>query len=138
VLNTDAHAKNYSIQILPEQTTLSPLYDLSSLLPYIGPDDPDARRRDIAETRLALTLVDDYRVSALTRFEWEGAARDAAIPPAEFLEWGIELNRALPSAIDAAVDSIPAGIDPTIATRLSDAIRSRSLEVGRILARRRA
>ena len=138
VLNSDAHAKNYSIQILPEQTTLSPLYDLSSLLPYLRPDDPAARERDIAETRLALRLVDDYRVSALTRFEWEGAARDAAISPSEFLDWGIELNRALPSAIDAAVDSIPSGIDTTIATRLADTIRSRSREVGRILARRRA
>lgn len=77
-------------------------------------------------------------MGALTRFEWEGAAGDAAIPPTEFLEWAIELNRALPSAIDAAVDSIPAGIDPTVATRLSDAIRSRSREAGRILARRRA
>lgn len=138
VLNTDAHAKNYSVQILPEQTTLAALYDLSSLLPYIRPDDPSTRERDIADTRLALRLVDDYRVGALTRTDWEGAARDAGIAPGEFLEWGIELTRALPPAIEAAVESIPSGIDTAIAHRLVDAARGRARAVGRVLADRRA
>ena len=36
VLNTDAHAKNYSLQLYPRRAVLAPLYDVSSLIPYVN------------------------------------------------------------------------------------------------------
>lgn len=134
VLNTDAHAKNYSIQSLPDRTVLAPLYDLSSLLPYIRPDDPDARAADIAATRLSLRLVDDYRAGAMTHFEWRGAARDAGLPPNEFIEWARGISELLPLAVDAAVESLPSSVDDTIAERLSQRVHERSRDAIRMLS----
>lgn len=36
LLNTDAHAKNYSVFIDPDGIDLTPLYDVSCLIPYLG------------------------------------------------------------------------------------------------------
>lgn len=134
VLNTDAHAKNYSIQMLPDRTLLAPLYDLSSLLPYIRPDDPEARQVDIPATRLSLKLVDDYRAGSMTHFEWRGAARDADIAPDEFIDWARRITELLPLAVDAAISSLPRAVDDTIATRLSERIQERSRGATRMLA----
>jgi serine/threonine-protein kinase HipA len=67
IAGTDAHAKNYSLLLVPGQVRLAPLYDVASSLPY----DEMYRPR----LRLAMRIGSEYRVDAITGRHWAAFAR---------------------------------------------------------------
>lgn len=70
---TDAHAKNYSLLIAPQnQIRLAPLYDLSSALPYPQQIPPRA-------ATLAMKIGGKYKLQAIGAREWEKQAAELKI-----------------------------------------------------------
>ncbi|MBB2945166.1 serine/threonine-protein kinase HipA [Actinoplanes lutulentus] len=97
VAGTDAHAKNYSLLVLPGQIRLAPLYDLASSLPY---DDMYVPR-----LRLAMRIGSDYRVAALSRRHWVAFAEENGLPVRPTIERVAALAGRLPEAFRAVASS---------------------------------
>lgn len=141
MLNTDAHAKNLSLQLTPDRAVLAPHYDLNSLIPYHHPADDDRRalERDFAATSLATRLVDSYRVADMAAFEWRAAARDAGISADELLAWGRDLCAYVPVVTEAAIAGV-AGVADEVSSpaleRMSTRIAWRCAQAARALKER--
>lgn len=88
VLSTDAHAKNHSLFLQPDGAILTPLYDASSLIPYLGNDrdaDPESVLRRAGESRLAVRYGASDVAEHLSRFELGVVARAAGLAPDDLL-----------------------------------------------------
>jgi len=78
VLSTDAHAKNYSIFIEADGAKLTPLYDASSVLPYLGKDfglDVQSILKRAGESELPVRYGASYLARDVARFEVGVVAR---------------------------------------------------------------
>lgn len=78
VLSTDAHAKNYSLFVEADGSTLTPLYDASSVIPYLGPDlqlDVPSLLERADERKLAVRYGASFLAGEVTRFELGVIAR---------------------------------------------------------------
>lgn len=138
MLNTDAHAKNLSMHILPGRIELAPHYDLNSLIPYHHPDD---RQRsmlltDFGATNLATRIVDSYAVADMARFEWEAAARDARDSPQNLLAWGLDLCDYAPTVAEAAVAGLPTQLQTPAVARLVERLPWRCAQAREALTAR--
>lgn len=83
VLSTDGHAKNCSIFIEPDGAKLTPLYDASSVIPYLGKDrtlDVESLLIRASDQRMAVKYGASYRVGDAGRFELEVIARQSGMP----------------------------------------------------------
>lgn len=109
VLNTDAHAKNYSVFIGPDGVDLTPLYDVSSFIPYAGRPDDDRRRTDTAfrNTNLSMRIAADYPAGQQSWFEWGAVAREAGLSRVLVTDWASAVADSLPQLITAAASSLP-------------------------------
>lgn len=86
VCGTDAHAKNYSIFLIPGEHLLTPMYDASSYLPYI--DTPlGGLPSAIAQLKLSANIATSYEVGSAGTFEWEAIARKARLPDFNLVQW---------------------------------------------------
>lgn len=86
VCGTDAHAKNYSIFLIPGEHLLTPMYDASSYLPYI--DSPaDTLPTAIARVKLSANIATSYEVGSTGAFEWSGIARKARLGSFDIVQW---------------------------------------------------
>jgi serine/threonine-protein kinase HipA len=78
VLSTDAHAKNYSLFVESDGARLTPLYDASSVLPYLGAgidlDHPSLLTR-AGERELAVRYGGSYLARDVARFGLDQVAR---------------------------------------------------------------
>ncbi|MGV1003693.1 MAG: HipA domain-containing protein [Candidatus Nanopelagicales bacterium] len=74
---TDAHARNYSLQLRAGQVRLAPLYDLVSCLPWAP---------ELGEIELAMPVGSQFRRSAIRRADWEDLAVLARVPRQWLLE----------------------------------------------------
>ena len=69
---TDAHAKNYSLLIgAGDEVRFSPLYDLSSQLPY----------PELIEQRVAMKIGEHYDIPLIGLTEWQSLASKCAVDP---------------------------------------------------------
>lgn len=109
VLNTDAHAKNYSLDLTPQVSTLTDSYDVSSLLPYVKPrgDQPDDLLSAFDKTKLSMRISGSYEAGAMGPFEWQAVARDAGLDPEAFLDWARLLAATAPMVFNAVAASLP-------------------------------
>jgi serine/threonine-protein kinase HipA len=109
VLNTDAHAKNYSLDLTPQISTLTDMYDVSSLLPYVMPrgDRPRDLLTAFDTTKLSMKIADSYEAGSMGPFEWKAVARDAGLDPEGFLDWARLLAATAPTVFAAVVASLP-------------------------------
>jgi serine/threonine-protein kinase HipA len=100
---TDAHAKNYSLLFgARQQVRLSPLYDLSSQLPY----------KDKIPQRLAMKIGRHYETSSIRRADWETLQRQSKLPDGSVLERLRSLAKMLPDHIaDARDQALRAKLD---------------------------
>jgi serine/threonine-protein kinase HipA len=90
---TDAHAKNYSLLISEgNEVRLSPLYDLSSQLPY----------PELIEQRVAMKIGDHYDIPLIGFTEWQALASACAVNPEILMNRLRHLADKLPEAISAA------------------------------------
>src|SRR6202041_2344857 len=107
---TDAHAKNYSLLIgAGDEVRLSPLYDLSSQLPY----------PELIEQRVAMKIGDHYDIPLIGFTEWQLLASACAVNPEILLNRLRHLADRLPEAISAARDqALTEGLNHEIITDL--------------------
>jgi serine/threonine-protein kinase HipA len=109
---TDAHAKNYSLLIgADNQIRLSPLYDLSSQLPY----------PELIDQRVAMKIGDEDNIPLIGFNEWQALASACAIDSEMLMNRLRQLADALPDAVSAARDQALAdGLNPEVVTTLAD------------------
>jgi serine/threonine-protein kinase HipA len=117
IAGTDAHAKNYSLLLTPQQIRLAPLYDVASSLPY---DDLYLPR-----LRLAMKIGSEYRVEAISGRHWRAFAERNSLDPDRTVERVDELAKRLPGAFrsaadDAAVKSLGSDLPERLADRVAD------------------
>jgi serine/threonine-protein kinase HipA len=88
VLSTDAHAKNYSIFIESDGVVLTPLYDASSVLPYLGNNvglDKESLLQRAGLTKLAVRYGASYLARDVGRFELDLIARRSGMSADDLL-----------------------------------------------------
>ena len=109
---TDAHAKNYSLLIgADNQIRLSPLYDLSSQLPY----------PELIDQRVAMKIGDEYNIPHIGFNEWQALASACAIDSEMLMNRLRQLADALPDAVSAARNQALAdGLNREVVTNLAD------------------
>jgi serine/threonine-protein kinase HipA len=111
IAGTDAHAKNYSMLLLPGQVRLAPLYDIASSLPY---DDMYLPR-----LRLAMRIGSEYRIEAITGRHWAAFAERNGLDPVRVAERIDELGGRLPAAFREAATTAPvAALNSDLPARL--------------------
>jgi serine/threonine-protein kinase HipA len=96
IAGTDAHAKNYSLLLTPEQVRLAPLYDVASSLPY--------DEMYLPRLRLAMKIGSEYRVEGITGRHWRAFAERNRLDPDRTVERVDRLAERLPAAFRAAAD----------------------------------
>jgi len=122
IAGSDAHAKNYSLMLLPGAVRLAPFYDLLSVLPY-ELEIPYRR------AKLAMRVDREYLIWKLRRRHWEGLAIRCGLDPGPVVERTIEVLEAVPGAArDAAGRLKGEGLSEEIIDRLEERITSRSDE----------
>jgi serine/threonine-protein kinase HipA len=109
---TDAHAKNYSLLIgAGDEIRLSPLYDLSSQLPY----------PELIDQRVAMKIGDEYDIPLIGFNEWQALASACAVDSEILINRLRQLVDALPDAVSAARDQALAdGLNREVVTALAD------------------
>ncbi len=78
VLSTDAHAKNYSVFVGADEAQLTPMYDASSVLPYLGNDvtlDFASLRERASNIELSVRYGASSTAGHVARFELERIAQ---------------------------------------------------------------
>lgn len=84
---TDAHAKNYSLLLgSNQQVRLSPLYDLSTQLPYV----------DRIPQRLAMKVGRHYDIASITVPDWQSLARHCKLDETQMVDRVRALAEMLP------------------------------------------
>jgi len=108
---TDAHAKNYSLLIgAGDEVRLSPLYDLSSQLPY----------PELIDQRVAMKIGDHYDIPLIGFTEWQSLASACAVNPEILMDRLRHLTDRLPDVISAARDqALTDGLNRRIITDLA-------------------
>ena len=122
ISGTDAHAKNYSFLIAPQgQVRLSPLYDLSSALPY-------ARQIAPRDATLAMKIGGKYKLLEIGAYEWEKFAVELHLDFDALRARILNLAQALPDTARKVGDAIKAGgIAHDIIGRLSESLAKRAV-----------
>ena len=108
---TDAHTKNYSLLIAPEdEVRLAPLYDLSSQLPY----------PDLIAQRVAMKIGEHYDIARVGREDWQKVSLSCAIAEETIFGMIAEMAESLPNAISSAhSQAVSDGLDEKTITPLS-------------------
>jgi len=136
VLNTDAHAKNFSIRLLPDAVGFAPLYDVSSFLPYVRPRDEGqgGLLHAFDGTKLSMRVADSYEAGSIGAFEWQAITRDARGDAGATLAWARDLVSVAPAVFDAVANSMPRRFRTDVVGFLLERIAIRAEQVGQILA----
>ena len=137
VLNTDAHSKNYSVFIGPDGVDLTPLYDVSSFIPYAGRADDGRPRTDSAfrNTNLSMRIAADYPAGQQSWFEWGSVAREAGLSRVLVTDWASAVADSLPQLIAAAASSLPSHLQTDIVARFVERTPIRAAQVVAAIAR---
>lgn len=133
MLNTDAHAKNYSVFIRGDGADITPLYDANSLIPYLGREDEvwdDRRLRQAFDrTKLSMRIAADYEAGEQDWFSWQGVARDAGIDRRLLEQWAIETAELMPERLAAFAAQLPAQLQTDTVARYVERLPIRSAQV---------
>ena len=126
IAGTDNHAKNYSLLLAGNDVRLAPLYDISSILPYIGTRSPltdeiiDPRR-----TRSAMKIGGHYEYEPLHN-SWPKAATELGIPQDEMSARVLALTERVPEAFVKVAASLSSSLNRPLVNDLVDRVLARS------------
>lgn len=96
----DAHAKNYSIMLMPSgEVTLAPFYDIASGLPYEHRTDDGFPAKNDGLRKAAMAISGERRFGKVEYRHWEKFANDAKLD----LVWLTEIVRFMGKAIPEAL-----------------------------------
>ena len=126
IVNTDGHAKNYSLLVAADQVRLAPLYDLCSLLPY---RNREGERFYLPKLKMAMRVGKEYTLRKADRESaWGTAADDLGIPRLEASERMRDLSQRIREALDSAIGTLPArAAHSTYTSALSEGIEKRAV-----------
>ena len=131
---TDAHAKNYSLLLNHRDVRLAPLYDINSILPYLGERDPEGVLLHERSMRMAMKIGGEASL-APPRNTWPHAATELGLPEDALIARVGSLASAAPAAFaDAAADAGIAGLQSPVAPRLVERVAERAARCQAILA----
>lgn len=135
IMGTDAHAKNYSLLLRKRLVRLAPLYDIASILPYLGTRDPyDHEVIHERKQTFAMKLGGRYEVYPV-RNVWPKVASQVELPLDELRERVIAIIEAAPGAVAAAAaDPSISALDTDLPQRLLEGVDARAAECRRALA----
>ena len=126
IAGTDAHAKNYSLLLDRRDVRLAPLYDISSILPYLGERGPDGEVIHGRQLRMAMKVGGEYKLEP-PRNTWRAAASDLGLPVDALIARVGTLVASAPSAFAAAAaDPSVAGLHSDVIGKLVDAVAARA------------
>ena len=131
---TDGHAKNYSLLLSRRDVRLAPLYDISSILPYLGERDPEGVVLHERRMRMAMKVGGEADL-APPRNTWPRASAELGLPADALVARLRTLAAAAPSAFEAAAaDPGPAGLESPVVRRLVDRVAERVARCEAVLA----
>lgn len=126
IAGTDAHAKNYSLLLTPEQIRLAPLYDVASSLPY--------DEMYLPRLRLAMKIGSEYRVESITGRHWRAFADRNQLDPDRTVERVDRLAARLPAAFRSAADEATVkALGSELPDRLADRVTEHAEKCRRAL-----
>lgn len=127
IAGTDAHSKNYSIQLDGPHARLAPLYDLASYLPY---DDSEGHK-----VKLAMKIGGEYRLLQTdSRRAWELTARELKVDADALILRALTMSREVADAFAAAAsDDRVADLGSRLPLRLVDLVAQRARSCERAL-----
>lgn len=123
VLSTDAHAKNYSVYLQPEGAILTPLYDASSVIPYLSPDpetDMESILRRAGERKLAVNYGASFLARDVALFELGAIARAAGMPTDDLLASVALCLLEISATMSDIASALPAHLQTDTVARLVD------------------
>ena len=131
MLNTDGHAKNHSVSIHREGALLTPLYDVSSLIPYAGRDEdsPAQLAGAFSSAQLSMRIAADYEVGEQSWFEWKAVAREAGVERVGLTDWALAVADSLPEILAGLAGSLPTHLQTDTVARFVERMPIRSEQV---------
>ena len=123
----------YSVLLNRREVRLAPLYDISSILPYVGERDPEGEVIHERRMRMAMKVGGEYDL-APPRDTWRAAASDLGLPADALVARVRALAAGAPPAFAAAAaDQSIAGLRSPVVSRLVDAVAERSRRCAAVL-----
>jgi serine/threonine-protein kinase HipA len=123
----DAHAKNYSILLRGQEAIPSPLYDISSVLPY-----PD--RYQLRTMAMAMSVNGKYQNNLITGADWAILADQIGVHRERMATWVTDIAINAPDAFADAVAENAGWIKGlALAPALVDNVASHAHQLGRFL-----
>ncbi len=119
MLNSDGHAKNHSLFIDPDGAQLTPLYDASSLIPFLGPsglDEESVRQRAGARV-LSMRYGASFEAGEIGGFEIGAIGRRCGVPSADLVAETAGRCLALPGIISDLADELPSHLQTDVVAR---------------------
>jgi serine/threonine-protein kinase HipA len=95
IYGPDAHAKNYSLLLSGAEVLPSPLYDISSVLPY-------PTSFNMPQMAMAMSVNGKYQNNLIHREDWAALAADLGLDPDQVLYWVRDLAVRVPDALNTA------------------------------------
>jgi serine/threonine-protein kinase HipA len=121
----DAHAKNYSILLAGAEAESSPLYDISSVLPY--PTTKQGAGFELHTMMTAMSVNRKYQNNLVVGDDWVALGNALRLDGAEVLSWVSDLAERVPDAFaDAARAELPMVSGLALVTRLVDGVATYS------------
>lgn len=127
----DGHAKNFSINLAQGgQFSLTPLYDVLSAAPFVGPGPRQMNERDLKLAMAVRSKNAHWRVNEIQRRHWSAVSQRAGLGnlAEEIIE---ETLGTAPAALRHVEAQIPAGFPEAVATRILDSFRDRATHLAR-------
>lgn len=134
MLSTDAHAKNYAILPQPDSLRLAPLYDVSSLIPYVRGKQRKEVEQAMADTNLAMSILGSYRAGDVSVDTWEAVARDARLDSKTFVEWVRDLCERIADVVQDEIRNLDARDQTDTVETFNRRIRVRATQAARAVA----
>jgi serine/threonine-protein kinase HipA len=98
----DAHAKNYSILLDGVEVLPSPLYDISSVLPYPGAGEHEFELRTMAT---AISVNGKYQNNLILGSDWLALADKLRLDRNKVIGWVRDIAEQVPDAFSDAAES---------------------------------
>jgi serine/threonine-protein kinase HipA len=128
VLNTDGHAKNFSLLLAGSQVRLAPLYDVASACVYqrTTPGAPATGELRSSGLKLALSIGGEYEANRVTGDHWRKCADDLGLDREWVTSTVSTLAGGLPDAVHLARASVDDSLPDVIGCRFVELLERRS------------
>jgi serine/threonine-protein kinase HipA len=124
IYGPDAHGKNYSILLEGGNVRPSPLYDISSVLPYPGSADRDGQF-NLRTMAMAMEVNGKYQNNLILGDDWGALAGKLRLDRDEVLDWVADLAERTPDAfVDTAAEVRELTGDFPVIGKLVDGVAS--------------